>query len=193
MKRNLVISMVTAFLLFGMLGFSMAASLESGSVTASPVTLYTKGSAGDSGTVATAVSGSNPIPTTTTQSGSWNITSIESAGSWATARTNVVANDTATTYGTADTGNFSTSGYKSVRFRIFMNATADSMTFACGSATPVTNPYYGYTPAVTVSGYSTTAPFTCSCDTNGQTVMFPKVNALSSGANITGIKYQLYN
>lgn len=118
---------------------------------------------------------------------------VEAAGSWATARTNVATNDSATTYGTNDSGNFSVSGYNKVRFRIFMNATADSMTFACGSATPVTNPYYGYTPTVTVSGYSTTSPFTCSCDTNGQTVMFPRVTGLSSGGNVTAIKYQAYN
>lgn len=177
------IAVAVGGILLALAGQAISASLESGSVTASPVTIYTQGPTSAAGTVATPVSSTAGLPVTT----------YESAGSWMTARTLVVANDTATTYGTADTGNFSVSGYKHVRFRIFMNATADSMTFACGSATPVTNPYYGYTPTVTVSGYSTTSPFTCSCDTNGQTVMFPRVTGLSSGGNVTAIKYQAYN
>lgn len=157
-----------------------AASYESNQDDAMPVTLY-------------GWNGSTIGKITTDSNNALETVATESAGSWATARTNVVANDTATTYGTADTGNITTTGYKHARFRVFMNATADSMTFACGTATATTNPIYGYTPAVTVSGYSTTAPFICSCDTNGQTTLFPRVTALSASGNVTKIDYQLYN
>ena len=153
------------------------------SITTEPSSIYFREDYSDDESVVP-VSDDYPLPVAT---------GVERAGSWATARTNVVANDTATTYGTADTGNFSVSGYNHVRFQIFPKATTDSVAFACGTATPVTNPYYGYTPTVTVTGYSTTAPCTCYCDTNGQTVMFPRFTALSSGANVTAVKYQGYN
>jgi hypothetical protein len=122
-----------------------------------------------------------------------SVSSMEQAGSWTTIRTNVVANDTATTIGTSDVGNFSTSGYQKVRFRIMANATTDSFSFACGTATPTTNPNYAYTVGTTFTGRNATAPYACSCDTDGNTLMFPKVYDLSSGANVTTIKYQLYN
>lgn len=121
------------------------------------------------------------------------ISTFAIAGNWITDRTNVIANDTATTYGTNDSGNFSVFGYDHVRFKIFMNSTSDSASFSCGTATPVISPYYGYTPVVTVSGYSTTSPFICDCDTNGQTVMFPRITGLSSGGNVTSITHQVYN
>lgn len=114
-------------------------------------------------------------------------------GTWTSARTNIVSNDNATTYGTDDTGVIDVTGYNYVRFKIFMNATTNSMSFACGTATPTLSPYYDYTPVVSVSGYSTTAPFSCACDAKGHTKLFPRVTGLSSGGNVTDITYQLYN
>jgi hypothetical protein len=180
MKKFLVVLLLA---IWAGTAFAGTAVEDGASVTTDPASVYFRESYADDESVVP-VSDDYPLPVST---------GVERAGSWATSRTNVVANDTATTYGTADTGNFSVSGYSKVRFRIFPTNTSESFSFACGTATPVTNPYYGYTPTVTVTGYSTTAPYTCYCDTNGQTVMFPRFTALSSGANVTAVKYQGYN
>jgi len=162
--------------------FAGTAVQDGASITTDPVSIYFREEGSDD--LVTPVAKDDPLPISY---------GPETAGVWATARTNVVANDTTTVYGTADVGNFSVSGYKYVRFRVFPKASTDSLTFACGTATPVTDPYYGYTATTTITGYSTTSPFTCYCDTNGQTVMFPRVTGLSSGANVTSIKHQEYN
>jgi hypothetical protein len=178
MKKFLVVLLLA---IWAGTAFAGTAVEDGASITTDPASLYYRDDGSDD--LVTPVSKDDPLP----------IVNTEAAGTWATARTNVVANDTASVYGTADLGNFSVSGYNHVRFRVFTNGTADSVAFACGTATPVTNPNYGYTATTTITGYSTTAPFTCYCDTNGQTVMFPRFTALSSGANVTAVKYQGYN